>query len=140
MQRQTKKCAFTDGTNTERSCLHGSRCADVSQRADCKIVGGDVSPSDCSFIGQMNYIYSKTRPIRLDELTPIKKWWKKRTESDVCWKVDIKTIIERNYDLDIKNPTKQEEAHEYNSAELMEMLHQSFDKSNALLKELKKTI
>ena len=81
--------------------------------------------------------YSKTRPIRLEELNPIKKWWKKRTESDVCWKVNIKTIIERGYDLDIKNPNKQEEAHEYSSSELMGMLHQSFEKSNALLKKLK---
>lgn len=84
--------------------------------------------------------YSKTKPIRLEEFEPIKKWWKKRKESEVCWKVNIKTIIEWGYDLDIKNPNKQEDTHEYTSAELMEMLHQSFDKSNALLEELKKTI
>ncbi|MBI5075111.1 MAG: N-6 DNA methylase [Nitrospirae bacterium] len=84
--------------------------------------------------------YSKTRPIRLEELNPIKKWWKKRTESDVCWKVNIETIVERGYDLDIKNPNKQEEAHEYSSSELMGMLHESFDKSNALLDQLKQAV
>lgn len=84
--------------------------------------------------------YSKTRPIRLEELSPIKKWWKKRTESDVCWKVNIKTIIERGYDLDIKNPNKQEEVHEYSSAELIGMLHQSFEKSNGLLDQLKQAV
>jgi len=84
--------------------------------------------------------YSKTRPIRLEELTPIKKWWKKRAESDVCWKVNIKTIVESGYDLDIKNPNKQEEAHEYSSAELMGMLHKSFDKSNGLLDQLKQVM
>jgi type I restriction enzyme M protein len=46
----------------------------------------------------------------------------------------------RNYDLDIKNPTKQEEAHEYNSVELMELLHASFEKSNALLNQLKNAV
>jgi type I restriction enzyme M protein len=66
--------------------------------------------------------YSKTRPIQVKEFEPIKKWWNKRKESDIAWKVNIKTIIERNYDLDIKNPTKPEEEKEYNSAELMEML------------------
>jgi type I restriction enzyme M protein len=81
--------------------------------------------------------YNKTKPIQAKEFDPIKKWWNNRKESDIAWKVDIQTIIDRNYDLDIKNPTKQEEAHEYNSSELIEMLHSSFDKSNSLLSQLK---
>lgn len=81
--------------------------------------------------------YSKTKPIQVHEFDPIKKWWKKRVESEVCWKVDIKTIAERGYDLDIKNPNKQEETHEYTSAELMRLLDKSFDKSHQILKQLK---
>jgi len=84
--------------------------------------------------------YSKTKPIQVKEFDPIKKWWKKRKESEVCWKVDIQTIKDRGYDLDIKNPTKQEEEHEYTSAELMEMLHQSFLKSDKLLNQLKEAV
>lgn len=84
--------------------------------------------------------YSKTKPIQAKEFDPIKKWWNHRTESDICWKVDINTIIERGYDLDIKNPTKQEVEHEYSSSELMEMLHASFEKSNALLNQLKEAV
>jgi type I restriction enzyme M protein len=84
--------------------------------------------------------YNKTRPIQAKEFNPIKTWWNDRKESDIAWKVDIKTIIARNYDLDIKNPTKQEETHEYNSVELMDLLHTSFDKSNALLNQLKKAV
>ncbi len=84
--------------------------------------------------------YNKTKPIQAKEFEPIKKWWNERKESDIAWKVDIQTIIDRNYDLDIKNPTKQEEAHEYNSVELMELLHTSFDKSNALLNQLKQAV
>lgn len=81
--------------------------------------------------------YNKTKPIQAKEFDPIKTWWNDRKESEVAWKVDIQTIIDRNYDLDIKNPTKQEEVHEYSSAELMELLHTSFEKSNALLNQLK---
>ena len=84
--------------------------------------------------------YSKTKPIQPKEFAPIKKWWNHREESDICWKVDIKTIIERGYDLDIKNPVKQEEKHEYSSAELMEMLDASFEKSHKLLKQLKEAV
>jgi len=81
--------------------------------------------------------YSKTKTIRLEELNPIKEWWNNRKESEVSWKVDIKTIIERGYDLDIKNPSKKEEVHEYTSAELIDLLGKSMGKSNVLLNQLK---
>ncbi|WP_297868099.1 N-6 DNA methylase [uncultured Flavobacterium sp.] len=84
--------------------------------------------------------YNKTKPIQPAAFNPIKTWWNDRKESDIAWKVDIQTIIDRNYDLDIKNPTKQEEAHEYSSMELMELLHTSFEKSNALLNQLKEAV
>ena len=84
--------------------------------------------------------YNKTKPIQAKEFNPIKTWWNDRKESDIAWKVDIQTIIDRNYDLDVKNPTKQEEVHEYSSAELMELLHTSFAKSNALLNQLKEAV
>jgi len=73
----------------------------------------------------------------LKEFDPIKKWWNTREENDLAWKVDIKTIMDRGYDLDIKNPTKQEEEHEYSSAELIELLEKSMHKSNELLDHLK---
>jgi type I restriction enzyme M protein len=84
--------------------------------------------------------YNKTKPIQAKEFSPIKDWWRDRKESDIAWKVPIQTIIDRNYDLDIKNPTKQEETHEYNSAELMVLLHASFEKSNTLLDQLKEAV
>lgn len=84
--------------------------------------------------------YNKTRPIKVEEFEPIKQWWNNRTESDVAWKVNINTIIERGYDLDIKNPTKPEEDTEYTSSELMRMLNASFDKSQILLNHLKQAV
>ena len=84
--------------------------------------------------------YSKTKPIQVKEFEPIKKWWNKREESEVSWKVNIQTIIDRNYDLDIKNPTKQEEVAEYSSIELMKMLEMSFSKSGILLGQLMEAV
>ena len=84
--------------------------------------------------------YSKTKTIQVKEFEPIKEWWSNRTQSDICWKVEIKTIIDRNFDLDIKNPTKVDDAHDYNSVELMDMLHNSFEKSNQLLEDLKEAV
>lgn len=84
--------------------------------------------------------YSKTRPIKVKEFDPIKKWWSDRKESDICWKVDLQTIIDRNYDLDINNPNKKEDVIEHNSSELMEMLDASFDKSHNLLTQIRKAV
>jgi len=84
--------------------------------------------------------YSKTKHIRLSEFDPIKKWWKKRTENELAWKVSIKEIEKRGWDLDIKNPTKKEEELEHSSEELLEMLETSFSESKKILTELKKEL
>jgi len=81
--------------------------------------------------------YSKTKPIRIEEFDPIKKWWKKRKESEVAWKVSIDTIKEHGWDLDIKNPNKEDEEIEHSSEELLNMLHDSFRKSDILLEKIR---
>jgi type I restriction enzyme M protein len=48
--------------------------------------------------------YSKTKPLRIEEFAPGKKWWNKRTENEQAWKVSIEDIKARGYNLDIKNP------------------------------------
>ena len=55
--------------------------------------------------------YSKTRPMKFAEFQQEIDWWgteadgfAARVENAQAWKVPIKTIIERNFNLDIKNP------------------------------------
>jgi len=84
--------------------------------------------------------YSKTKPIQFSEFDSLKKWWKKRKESDRAWKVDIKTIKENGYNLDIKNPHQPEEEKQYSSGELLDMLHKSFAKGDELLGQLRKEL
>jgi type I restriction enzyme M protein len=81
--------------------------------------------------------YSKTKPIKKSEFDALKKWWKKRKENEQAWKVSIDAIIENGYNLDIKNPHTPEVTHEYTSAELVDILHNSFRKSDELLNKLK---
>lgn len=81
--------------------------------------------------------YSKTKPIRIEEFDPIRKWWTNREENELSWKVDIKTIQKNGYNLDIKNPHKVEEEEIHSSSELLDMLHTSFAKSDELLAKLK---
>ena len=80
--------------------------------------------------------YSKTKPIQISEFDTLKSWWEDRTKSEVAWKVDIETIKNNGYNLDIKNPHKVEEEEIHSSTELLEMLHNSFAKSDELLKKL----
>ena len=84
--------------------------------------------------------YNKTRPLLVSEFDPIKDWWNNREENDLAWKVDIQTIIDRNYDLDINNPNKKVEEIEHNSSELMKMLDESFDRSHELLNQIRSAV
>lgn len=81
--------------------------------------------------------YSKTKPIQISEFNTLKSWWDNREENEVAWKVDIETIKNDGYNLDIKNPHQEEEEEIYTSSELLDMLHNSFAKSDELLNKLK---
>ncbi len=57
--------------------------------------------------------YNKTKPIRIEEFEPEKKWWGKpdarggckgRKENEQAWKVSSADIKANGYNLDIKNP------------------------------------
>jgi len=81
--------------------------------------------------------YNKTRPIQKSEFDSMKKWWKKRKGNEQAWKVSIDSIISNGYNLDIKNPHATEETHTYSSVELVNLIHESFRKSDELLDKLK---
>jgi len=60
--------------------------------------------------------FNKTKPMKLDDFSACLDWWGEgssitekaarlgRQETDQAWKVSIAEIIERDYNLDIKNP------------------------------------
>lgn len=82
--------------------------------------------------------YSKTKTIKVAEFEPIKQWWHNRQESEVAWKVSIDTIIERNYDLDIKNPNKVVEEVELNIGKILGLLKSENNKVSSIIQELEK--
>lgn len=53
--------------------------------------------------------YAKTKPIKLEEFDIEKNWWNNREENEYAWKVSVEDIKARNYNLDFKNPNKEEE-------------------------------
>jgi type I restriction enzyme M protein len=94
--------------------------------------------------------YSKTKPIQKSEFDSLKAWWNNRDTkapkgvsanlSDRTWKVPIETLQNNGFNLDIKNPFVKEEEATHTTEELLELLHESFSKSDELLKKLKKEL
>lgn len=49
--------------------------------------------------------YTKTKSIQLKEFDLEKQWWNDRVENEYAWRVSIDEIKQRNYNLDLKNPS-----------------------------------
>ena len=80
--------------------------------------------------------YSKTKTIQFDEFAPMIEWWDKRKENEVAWRVRVEDL-KKGFDLDVKNPRQPQAEKQYSSAELLDMLHQSFAKSDELLAQIR---
>ena len=85
--------------------------------------------------------YSKTKPIQKKEFDSLKAWWNNRSENEQAWKVGIDVLKNNGYNLDIKNPfVKEEEEIVYSTSQILQMLGDSFAKSESLLNELKSSL
>ena len=81
--------------------------------------------------------YSKTKPIQKKEFDSLKAWWNNRLENEQAWKVGIDVLKNNGYNLDIKNPFVKDEEIVYSTSQILQMLGDSFAKSESLLNELK---
>lgn len=83
--------------------------------------------------------YTKTQPIRHEELELEKEWWNDRENKkfkEFCWKVSINDI--KNYNLDIKNPNKPDEEELLSKEEIIEKIEKNLEKSRELLEKIRK--
>lgn len=83
--------------------------------------------------------YSKTKAIQFDEFAPLIEWWDNREESDVAWKVKVGDL-KRGFDLDVKNPHREEAATDLSATEVLSRLNASLDTTKKILSELQKQI
>ena len=84
--------------------------------------------------------YSKTKPIQKKEFDSLKAWWNNRLENEQAWKVGIDILKNNGYNLDIKNPFVKDEEIVYSTSQILQMLGDSFAKSESLLNELKSSL
>jgi type I restriction enzyme M protein len=81
--------------------------------------------------------YSKTKVIQFDEFAPLIKWWGKRKESDVAWKVNVKDL-KRGFDLDVKNPNSTVEENELSVPACLTAFKKSLDRVTQALVAVEK--
>lgn len=84
--------------------------------------------------------YTKTKSITYKEFDPVRKWWKKRMENDQAWKVSIKEIEVRNYNLDFKNPNKKTRVEYKDPKKIIQNIEKSEKEISKLLVEIKKEL
>ncbi len=84
--------------------------------------------------------YTKNRGITEGEFGPIAKWFKNKKENNNAWKVSIKDIQERNWNLDFKNPSGGEVEEELGSKELVERILGKEEEIKGIMGVLKNTL
>ncbi len=81
--------------------------------------------------------YTKGRPIQHEEFDPVRKWWNNRVSNDHAWKVSIAEIQERNFNLDFKNPKRQEAVNHKAPKELLEGINEKEKQISSIINEIK---
>ena len=88
-------------------------------------------------------VVNKTKPMRFEEFAAEIAWWgkeeegfKTRVENEQAWKVPVQDIIDRNYNLDIKNPHVGEQI-SYDPDELLALYQKEQNEMASLRNQLK---
>ncbi len=92
--------------------------------------------------------FNKTKPMKLEHLDGCRDWWgegdaleqkrqrQNRQENEQAWKVSIDEIIQRNYNLDIKNP-HQPEQESHDPDELLSRYQQQSQEISTLREQIR---
>lgn len=81
--------------------------------------------------------YSKTKPVRYEEFKLEKQWWENRCENEFAWKVSIEEIRQRNFNLDLNHPNKNNNNVLLSPHELIETIELNLAEQAQLLKKIK---
>lgn len=87
-----------------------------------------------------NPCYTKSKPLQFEEFQPIFEWWTNRVENEFAWKVPLNSIVENNYNFDIRNPRKNIIEENRKPEEIMTSILEKEEKIVALLLEIKKQL
>ncbi len=82
--------------------------------------------------------YSKTKALQFDEFADCRQWWDHRDEpNERAWRVSYEEIVARDFNLDWKNPNRQEDARHLPPEQLVESILKKEARIQELLAEIK---
>lgn len=81
--------------------------------------------------------YTKTKPLQVEEFTPLHEWWSDRTGTTRTWKVPVDVIKNNGYNLDLRNPNRGDDHAHRPPAELLGEVLTSEQTLVDLLREMK---
>ena len=84
--------------------------------------------------------YTKTQPLQYEEFAPVIAWWNDRKENENAWKVPAEKIVNRGYNLDIKNPNGKQDLAHLPPEQLTEDILKKELKIVEIMSEIKKTL
>lgn len=78
--------------------------------------------------------FTKTNPITKHNFDKVKAWWNNRVENEQAWLVKVEDI--KNYNLDLKNPSKVDETESYSVEEIIEKMKEITKENSDILSKL----
>jgi len=84
--------------------------------------------------------YTKTKPMRYEELADCLVWWKQREENERAWKVAAEEILANGCNLDVKNPHSKEELEHLPPEELVDNILAKETRIAGIMAEIKNTL
>ncbi len=84
--------------------------------------------------------YTKTSPMQLEEFAPCIAWWHNREENERAWKVGAADILANGCNLDIKNPSQQQDYEHMPPEQLVEDILAKEQRIAQVLNELRQVL
>ena len=87
--------------------------------------------------------YSKSKPLKSEELTQLKNWWIDRKENENSWCVSMTNILNKSegrVDLDLKNPNKIDPYENLNAIDISSKIFNEININLNLVKSIKDEI
>jgi len=84
--------------------------------------------------------YTKTKPMRYEELASCLAWWKDREENERAWKVPAEEILANGCNLDVKNPHSKDELQHLPPEELVDNILAKEMRIAGIMAEIKNTL
>ena len=82
--------------------------------------------------------FTKTNPIKKHHFDKVKEWWNNRVENEQAWLVKVEDL--KNYNLDLKNPSKIDETDSYSVDEIISKMKEITKNNSEILSKLEELL